>query len=67
MTVKELIDFLQTQPQHLPVAYRLYSEQCLLRANAIKIASLCIPRPDGWVHDSRPDKPTQEYLLFPGN
>ena len=67
MTVKELIAFLQTQPQDLQVAYRLFSEFCLLEPEHIGVDSLCPPRPDGWVACRRPDKPTQEYLVFPGN
>jgi len=67
MTVKELIDFLQSKPQDLPVAFALYSEYALLRAEDIQIKALCWPRPDGWVHHSRPDKPTHDYLVFPGN
>mgnify|MGYP003443963169 CR=1 FL=1 len=67
MTVAELILFLQTQPQELQVAYRCFSEQVLLQASAIQIVEKCLPRSDGWVADERPDKPTQKYLLFPGN
>lgn len=67
MTVKELIEVLQSKPQHLQVAYRCYSEWCLLDAKDIDIESLCVPRSDGWVHDARPDKPTQDYLTLPGN
>lgn len=67
MTVAELIAFLQTQPQELQVAYRCCSEQDLLKAEKIKIAERCEPRQDGWIHDKRPDKPTQTYLLLPGN
>jgi hypothetical protein len=67
MTVKELIVFLQGQPQDLPVAYRVYSEHSLLDAELIQTRSLCIPREDGWVHDPRPDKQMQDYLVFPGN
>lgn len=67
MTVKELIEFLQTKPPHLSVAYHLHSEQLLLEAKDIEIKSFCLPRPDGWIQDARPDKPTQEYLVFPGN
>lgn len=67
MTVKELIELLQSKPQDLQVAYQLHSEYCLLRAGDINIESLCQPRPDGWVHDARPDKPTQKYLVLPGN
>ncbi len=67
MTVAELILFLQTQPQELQVAYRCFSEQILLQASDIEIVEKCLPRSDGWVADERPDKPTQKYLLFPGN
>ena len=37
MTVAELIAFLQTQPQDLPVAYRCFSEQVLLEPDDIRI------------------------------
>ncbi len=67
MTVKELIDLLATYPEDLPVAYCCMSEQVLLEAKDIEIADLCHPRPDGWVQNYRPDMPTQQYLLFPGN
>lgn len=68
MTVAELIDFLKTQPQDLLVAYRLYSEQTLMEKEEIVIAEFCLPRAmDGWIQDKRPDKPSQPYLLFPGN
>lgn len=66
-TVESLIAFLQTVDPKLPVAYKLHSEQCLLEEGDIEVVSLCLPRPDGWVQNQRPDKPTQEYLLFPGN
>jgi len=67
MTVKELILVLQGQPQDLQVVYRCYSEWCLLEARHIGVEALCEPRPDGWVANRRPDKPTQDYLAFPGN
>lgn len=67
MIVKELVAFLKSQPQDIPVAYRLYSEYCLLEANDINVMTLCLPRPDGWVHSARPDKPTQDFLVLPGN
>lgn len=67
MTVAELIAFLQTQPQELQVAYGLYSEQCLLELEDINIVEACEPRNDGWIQNKRPDKPTQRYLMFPGN
>ena len=67
MTVKELIEFLKTQPQDIQVACRMYSEYSLLEIDEIGVLNLCLPRPDGWIHDARPDKPTQSYLVFPGN
>lgn len=67
MTVAKLIAFLQTQPQDLQVIYRCYSEYCLLEAKQIGIEAHCEPREDGWVAYKRPDKPTQDYLTFPGN
>lgn len=67
MTVKELIEFLKTQPQDLLVAYKICSEQCLLEEMDIEIKDLCEARPDGWVQNQRPDKPTVKYLVFPGN
>jgi hypothetical protein len=67
MKVSQLIAFLKTQPQDIDVCYRCCSEQVLLEADQIKVKHLCEPRPDGWVHDARPDKPTTAYLLFPGN
>ena len=67
MTVAELIAFLQTQPQDLQVAYCLHSERCLMDVNDICAVEACEPRPDGWIQHKRPDKPTQTYLLFPGN
>ena len=67
MKVSELIAFLQTQPQYLEVVYRCYSELCLLEAKDIEIEEFGVARPDGWVPYQRPDKPSQQYLAFPGN
>ena len=67
MKVKELIKFLQMQPQDLTVAYTCCSEQSLLEANEICIKELCEVRADGWVANKRPDKPKALYLVFPGN
>lgn len=67
MTVAELIAYLQVQPQDMQVVYRCYSEQNLLAAWEIEIVDLCEPRPDGWVENKRPDRPTQKYLRLPGN
>lgn len=67
MTVKELIEYLQTQPQDIHIIYGLYSEHCLLETKYIEILEACVARPDGWVQYKRPDMPTQTYLCFPGN
>ena len=67
MTVKELIEFLQTQPEGLLVAYRFCSEQTLLEKSLIAVVEGCEPRTDGWIQNPRPDMPKREYLLFPGN
>ena len=67
MTVAELIKFLETQPQHLVVAFDLYSEHHLLETEDIRVMGACAPRPDGWVARERPDKEVQQYLMFPGN
>ena len=67
MKVSELIEFLQKQPQDLLVAYRCFSEQCLMETNEIEIKKLCEARPDGWIQNGRPDKEAHEYLVFPGN
>jgi hypothetical protein len=67
ITVRELIEYLKTQPQDIPVAYYCFSERLLLRLDDISLGVGCIPRPDGWVQNSRPDMPSQPYLCFPGN
>lgn len=67
MTVAELIKFLKTQPKDLQVVYRCWSEQTLLNADEICVAELCEPRPDGWVQNKRPDMPSKQYLILPGN
>lgn len=67
MKVSQLIDLLMTFDPTMEVAYSRYSEQCLLEADEIQVATLCEARPDGWIQNSRPDMPQQNYLLFPGN
>jgi len=67
MTVAELIDALKSFRQDLPVCYQKYSEQCVLRIEDLAVEHLQPAREDGWVHNSRPDKPRQEYLVLPGN
>ena len=67
MTVAELIAMLQTQPQDVQVAYQIFSEQCLLEPDDVRLVEACKPRDDGWIQDKRQDMETQTYLLFPGN
>lgn len=67
MTVKELIEHLKTQPQGALVAFKCFSEQCLLEKQDIELQNLCEPRPDGWIQNERPDMRTIQYLVFPGN
>lgn len=67
MTVRELIAFLEKQPQDLPVVYRRFSEQCLLRETDIDIENFAEARPDGWVANMRGNVPTRPYLVLPGN
>ncbi len=67
ITVAELIAHLQTLPHDLPVAYQLHSEQILMELDDISIEWLQEARPDGWVHDKRPDRPAVPYVVFPGN
>lgn len=67
VTVAELVAFLQTQPQDLPVVYRRWSEQCLLELGDIVVEAACKARPDGWVENYRHDRPKTDYLFFPGN
>lgn len=67
MTVAELIAFLQTQPQGMRVAYRCFSEQCLMDVDGIAVKTLSTARPDGWIQNYRSDKPSETYLVFPGN
>ncbi len=67
MLVKDLIKYLQKQPQDIMVAYCCYSEQCLLELDDIRVKELCKVRVDGWIQDERPDKETESYLVFPGN
>lgn len=70
MTVKELIEFLETQPQDLDVAYEFCSDYTPLSKEEIQIVELGLVRPDGhkgYIERKRPDKPSKLYLVFPGN
>ena len=67
LTVKELIELLQTYPQDILVARELFSEKVLVEEGNFCIEEHCPPRNDGWVHEKRPDRPTQKYLVIAGN
>ena len=67
MNVEQLVAFLKTQPQDLQVIFECYSEFRLLEEGEILVREASIARQDGWVHSKRPDKPSQVYLVFPGN
>jgi hypothetical protein len=62
--VSDLIKYLETLPQNLPVAYGKWSEQFLLEIKDINIVECCESRPDGWVAHARPDKKSIPYLLL---
>lgn len=66
MTVKDLIKFLKTKPQHLQVGYSCMSEYALLDEKDIEIMDAGEVRPDGWIARQRPDKLVETYLMFPG-
>ncbi len=67
MIVAELIEFLKTQDQTLPIVYSCCSDWDKMEINMIYVQKLCLSRPDGHVQGNRKDKLTTEYLCFPGN
>lgn len=67
MTVKDLKELLDEYDDNMKIAYRLYSEYCLLEEDELELLKASTPRNDGWVHSLREDKDSQYYLLFPGN
>lgn len=67
MIVADLLGFLMTQPLDREIAYKLHSEQCLMELTDINLMQGCEARPDGWVQNARPDKPSRTFILFPGN
>lgn len=67
MNVKQLIEVLKTYDQSLPVAYEIYSEQCLLTDEDLRVKNLGEARLDGWAHNYREDAPSFSYLVFRGN
>ena len=67
MTVAKLIEILKAYPQDLEVIYMCKSEYDSLNECDLEMVDACIPRPDGWIQNKRPDKETRKYLAFPGN
>lgn len=67
MKVSELVKLLQGYPQDMEVAYRCYSEHCLMKASELHVQQHSKPRNDGWIHYKRPGHEAQDYLVFPGN
>ena len=67
MKVKELIEILQAMPQDIDVAYRCWSEQCLMEPDEVSLFDGTAPRPDGWIQNARPDMEVIQYVMFPGN
>ena len=68
MKVKELIKYLEAQPQELDVIYRFCSEYKVMKPTDIEVTKQQPARVDGHVHDSWTDDKlaTVEYLTFPG-
>ena len=66
-TVKYLIDYLKDKPANMPVGIHMFSEMNSLCLEEIEEIETCLPRPDGWIPNSRPDKPRVKCLIFPGN
>jgi hypothetical protein len=67
MLVSELIEYLKTVPQDIPVAYNCYSDSVLMNIGEVGVVKMCKARADGWIQSARPDMEKVEYLLFPGN
>lgn len=65
MTVKDLITELMEYDLDTPVCYKQWSEHCLLDEGQLELRNFCEPRDDGWIHDFRPDKATQPYVVLP--
>lgn len=64
MTVAELIKYLQTQPQSLPVVIPQFSEYCALIERGVRIIEATPARADGWVQRARPDMAPTYYLAI---
>ena len=65
MTVRQLIDHLQTFDPTLPIVYSCCSEWTELDAEDIQVQKLQKARKDGWVHNFDRAQCVVEYLTFP--
>ena len=63
-TVAAMIEYLKSLPQDMKIVKSEWSEHVLLEAKNFSIDELCVARPDGWVHEARPDKETERYLVI---
>lgn len=64
MTVAELIEELKKYPQDLQVILDQFSDYITIDKNNITVTNQCVPRPDGVIQASRPDKSIQPYLYI---
>ena len=62
MIVAELIQRLQALPQDVQVIKPLWSEFILIAEDDVILTTGVEARPDGWVHDARPDKLEVTYV-----
>lgn len=71
VTVGDLVEHLKTFDQSMPVGYHLHSEYQLLGLWEIEVKTAtdwkAHGRTDGWIHEVRPDMPSINYLILPGN
>ena len=67
LTVGTLKQLLKKYDNDIKIAFSQHSEYVVMEEDDIATQMACAPRPDGWVQRKRPDKPTEEYLVFPGN
>lgn len=67
MTVGDMIRRLQAFKEDLPCCYRNCSEWTAFEEGQIEVRALQEARADGWVGNQRPDRPTRDWVTFPGN
>lgn len=64
MTVKQLIELLQTFPPDMTVITPCHSEYVVLDAHQVYTGQACLPRHDGWVQRKRPDMEPRDYVII---